>query len=337
MISYGTRFSRLHIRDTTHEWGNKYIIFTSVVVIIILFFGLCNASEPSSFRLLFMERFDDANFSQRGWYDIYAYPALVWDTDRGSNVMEIMYANTGNITPTPNPGRRIHFEATDTIYVAYYIKYSSNWTWTGLDYGPHEFYILTDLDPDYIGPARTHMTGYIEGQNGKGVLSIQDGININASMGPVPNNLVGVTEQRSIAGCNGSSDAYGSNATCYLSNSLWWNGKIWKTDNVVLTSGVWHRIEVKFKMNRIVNDRAVADGHLKYWIDGINVMNKEDIVFRTGQYPNMKWNKFMIGPYFHNGVRNTQSFRIDDLGVWVPVEGTFSNTPNSPTGLKVSL
>src|SRR5207245_4543107 len=68
------------------------------------------------------------------------------------------------------------------------------------------FLILSDQDGDWDGPSNNWLTAYIEDnyQNG-GIprLALQDNKAINTSFGLPPVNLVSVTENRSVAGCNG--------------------------------------------------------------------------------------------------------------------------------------
>ena len=72
------------------------------------------------------------------------------------------------------PARHL-FTGTDEVYVSYWVKYSANWTGSNRSYHPHEFMILTNLEGDYAGPAYTHLTAYIEQNEGIPLLALQDG------------------------------------------------------------------------------------------------------------------------------------------------------------------
>jgi hypothetical protein len=181
----------------------------------------------------------------------------------------------------------------------------------------HEFYILTNQNAVYAGPAWTHLTAYIEQNHGVPRLAIQDGQNIDETK--MGQNLVDITEYRAVAGCNGDSDGYG-NGSCYPCDSVHCNGKGWKSDTIYFSEtpgpyykNDWHRIEAYFKLNSILNGKGVADGVLKYWFDGQLIINHEDVVIRTGQYPNMKFNQFVLGPWIGDGSPVDQSFWIDNL------------------------
>src|SRR5581483_4590762 len=103
---------------------------------------------------------------------------------------------------------------------SYWVKYGANWVGSGTLDGPHELYVLSNLEGQYSGLASDWLTSYIEANfvNGAGAprVSFQDNLAINTSDGPVPNNLIGVTEDRSVSGCNGVmetnlfSECYGS-------------------------------------------------------------------------------------------------------------------------------
>ncbi|PYP94020.1 MAG: hypothetical protein DMD38_16540, partial [Gemmatimonadetes bacterium] len=142
----------------------------------------------------------------RGWYDYAATPTLT-DTTHiagSTHALEIHFA-VGATTPPWGLTRRL-FTASPTVYVSYWVRYSANWVGSRQLYHPHEFQIMSDLDGDYDALANSWMEAYIEEnyQNG-GIprLSIQDSKAINTSYGAPPINLISVTENRSIGGCNG--------------------------------------------------------------------------------------------------------------------------------------
>ena len=85
--------------------------------------------------------------------------------------------------------------------------------------------ILTNENSIWAGPAYTYLTAYIEQNEGVPLLSIQDGQNIDESNTGV--DLAGITEDRSVAGCNGDSDGYGDGER-YPAGSSHRNGKQWK-------------------------------------------------------------------------------------------------------------
>ena len=284
----------------------------------VLIFGL---TSHVSAGILLQENFEDGNFSTRGWYDN-ATPKLssLEHIPNSLKSLEFHFAK-GAVTPdSTGSSMRKKFLETDSLYLSYYVKHSASWVGSGGTYHPHIFYFLTNKDTDWTGPAYTHLTLYLEELGGKPQILIQDGVNVD--LANIGKNLTGITEKRAVAGCNGDSDGLG-NGDCYANGSVYWNGKtLWKSGTDLFSStagpsykGDWHLVEAYVKMNSIVNGAAVKDGVLQYWYDGKSVVNSTTVVFRTGQYPDMKFNQLLIGPYIGVGSPVDQSMWIDNLTV----------------------
>ena len=101
---------------------NRIILITVLSSIIII----NNPVSAQSFLL--EETFEDNNVAARGWYDFSGTPDIVYDTDKGSNVLEFNFTKAGSTTPRTKILRKL-FEETDTVYVKYSVKYSNNWQW----------------------------------------------------------------------------------------------------------------------------------------------------------------------------------------------------------------
>ncbi|HTT66642.1 MAG TPA: hypothetical protein VMF70_01310 [Gemmatimonadales bacterium] len=279
---------------------------------------------------LFQEDFDDANLASRGWYDtptasgVSASAITTAQHAPGSTAsLQISFAQ-GGTTPNPPTAARHKFTPSSTVYVRYWVKYDSNWVGSGQPYHPHEFYILSNLDGDYDGPAFNYLTAYIEHnyQNGGyAILQTQDGKNIDQSKIGV--NLVGVTESRAVSGCNGTPDSTADvQVICYVNGTAYDNGKTWKSAQPVFKpnpgpgyKGDWHMVEAYFQMNSIVNGIGQLDGVAQYWIDSTLVIDKHNVLFRTGAHPTMQFQQFMMGPYIGDGSPVAQRAWIDDLVV----------------------
>lgn len=231
---------------------------------------------------------------------------------------------------------RKKFTDSDSVYVSYYVKHSSNWTGSDRSYHPHQFYLLTNKDDDWSGLSFNALTAYIEENEGVPQILLQDGKNIDQAR--LNQNLVAITEARSVAGCNGDSDGYG-NGQCYNSgNGTYWNGKVWRAGKAYFTNsagpyykGDWHKVEAYFKLNSIANGKAVRDGILQYWFDGELVLNHKDVIFRTGQNADMKFNKLVIAPWIGDGSPVDQTFWIDNLTVGTGTSSTAPAPAPAPT------
>lgn len=312
-----------------------------ILLYLLSFLYLFFSPAISFSAIIFQEDFEDTNFTSRGWYDSTSQKLSTIEHHSGNSSVEYHFL-FGATTPEISGGaiRRL-FTPTDEVYVSYWVKYSVNYTGSNKTYHPHEFLLLTTENSNYAGPAYTHLTAYIEQNEGVPVLSLQDGQNIDLTQ--VGQDLTAITEQRSIAGCNGVPAAENvSNVDCYpVGGGAYWNGKVWKTNSVYFqdTPGPyyknnWHHIEAYFKLNSVANGKGVADGIIRYWYDGSLIIERTNIIMRTGQYPNMKFNQFMIGPYIGDGSPIDQTMWVDDLIVGTSRPAGDITPPSAPSGLK---
>jgi hypothetical protein len=274
-------------------------------------------------QILFIEDFEDTNFRQRGWYDNVTPKLSSEERVPGSTGSLEFRFRKGAIKPDSAAAiggqgtMRKKFLATDSVYIRFYVKYSSNWLGSNVDYHPHEFYLLTDKDGDWAGPAFTRLTFYVEQNGGRAKFGIQDAANIDTAN--IGSDLTQATENRGVAGCNGDSDGYGK-GDCYASGSNHRNGKLLKSSNVLFGDSPgpyykndWHLIEVYVKLNSIIDGKGTKDGVIQYWFDGQPVMDYRNIMLRTGRNADMKFNQFIIGPYIGVGSPVDQAFWVDNL------------------------
>jgi hypothetical protein len=281
-------------------------------------------SGGSGATVLFQESFDDANLAGRGWYDLPGGGITSITTLEhipGSTASLQVSFPLGATSPNPAVGGRHLFTATDAVYLRYWVKYSASWVGTGASYGPHEFLFVTNVDGAYVGPGYTHLTTYVEQnyQNG-GIakLAAQDGQNIDEAR--VGLDLTGVTESRAVAGCNGNAD--GTPTDCFLAGTVHNNGKAWQSAQPVFLpnpgpgyKGDWHMVEAYFKLNSIVNGIGQLDGIAQYWFDGQLVIDKRNVLLRTGAHPTMSFNQFLFLPYVGTGSSVAQTMWVDNLVV----------------------
>ena len=117
--------------------------------------------------ILLEEKFEDANFAVRGWYDNTAFSLSTAEHIRESTKSAEFRWRRGGTTAEIGAAMRRKFRASDAVYVSYWVKYSTNYTGSNKPYHPHEFLLMTTENGDYDGPAFSHLTGYIE-QNEEG-------------------------------------------------------------------------------------------------------------------------------------------------------------------------
>lgn len=80
----------------------------------------------------------------------------------------------------------------------------------------------------------------------------------------------------------------------------------------------WHCIEAMFQLNSLdlQADKPIADGIVRGWFDGELVIDHQDVVLRSTDFPKMKFNQFLLTPYFGPGLLpHEQTLWIDELAV----------------------
>jgi hypothetical protein len=282
--------------------------------------------------VLISENFEDTNFGARGWYDLPGSGITSLSaTDHITGSAHSLQVNwtQGGVSPSPSTAARHQFTPTTTVYLRYWVKHSTNWVGSGQTYHPHEFHFLTTEDDQYVSPAWNHLTMYMEenvaSDGGHAVLETQDAQNIDVTR--VNQDLTNVTESRAISGCNGNPDNT-SEITCYTDGTYWYNGKTWRSSQAVFVNaagpnykGDWHKVEVYFQLNSIVNGIGQRDGVAQYWVDGVLVIDRHDLMFRTGAHPTMKFNQLLMAPYIGDGSPVAQNLWFDDLVVMTAPPG----------------
>ena len=304
---------------------------------------------PVTPTLLLDEPFADGNLAARGWYDGNA-PTMA--TVGGFPCIEAAFAQGAQFASWV--AKRHLFTPTETLYVRYWVNYSASWVGSGQTFHPHEWEFLSDLDADFNAPATAFLGFYIEHnyQNG-GIprLAIQDSLNVNQSQGPLPNNLIGVTENRSVSGCNGVIEATSGTPSCFLLEpGVYFNAKEFDAAAVAFQPNPgagykndWNEVQVYAQMNTISGGIAQADGVLQYWFNGDVRINRSDIVFRTGQHPTLKFKQVLLLPFMESpGAPVAQTAWFRDLIVMTarPAGGTASRldiTTEPTTGVEDTI
>jgi hypothetical protein len=293
--------------------------------------------------ILFTEDFETTNLAAKGWYDNTNQTFSTVEHVPGSTRSLEYHWTVGGTQPTSGGSMRRAFPPTTTLYVSYWVKYSGNYVGSGQRFHPHEFYVLTNADPAFSNLAFTTLTFYVQqvfGSNG-GVpqLEIQDGRMVDTSRIGV--NLIGITENRAVAGCNGVGNTGGvtvngvfGGSDCYsVGGGEFWNSYMWNSPTVRFTPNTWQLVEVYAQMNTVVGGIGQTDGVLKYWLDGALIIDESSVIFRTGANPNLAFNQYVMAPYIGNGSPVDQRFWIDNLTV--ATGRITATTPPAPLDLKV--
>ncbi|MDD2272139.1 MAG: hypothetical protein PHP95_11015 [Desulfuromonadaceae bacterium] len=311
----------------------KKILLANLLFAIPLLFS-------PSLSSAFSESFENTSYASRGWYDNTNHGTIVSGGQSG-NCLQWAWTS-GASTATNGGSMRMKFAPTDSLYLSYYVKFQAGWRGSQKAYHPHMFYILSDLDDSanaYSPLANNYLQTYVEFLSDIGSpytirpqLAIQDEKRVNTSNGAPPNNLTAVTENRSVAYCNTPVSA-GATGTCYADNP-YYSANTWKASTASVSANAWHHVEVYLKMNSIIGGKGQSNGIMQEWIDGVQVINQSNVLYRTNQDATKKWAQFVLAPYIGDGSPITQSMWIDELTVGtLPPSNT--TTLSAPTGLTV--
>jgi hypothetical protein len=237
--------------------------------------------------VLFREPFDDARLTDRDWYDGGRFK-VVGGAQAGEGCIEYHW-RAGTTTPDSSSGVRRQFDPTETVYVRFSIRLSKGWRWTGRPYHPHLMHFMTTENEKYHGPAASHLTLYIEPQEGRLRLAAQDMQNKDAPHGLTQGPLRGG-----------------------------YNGRFYDSEKRLFTDDQWHTVEAFFALNTLdlTADQPNADGVARGWFDGQLVIDRTDVVFRSTDFPQMQFNQFLLTPYFGEGLLpHEQTLWVDELVV----------------------
>jgi hypothetical protein len=252
--------------------------------------------KPSG--VLFNESFDDPALLQRGWYDGGKFTASENEPFAGKGCIEYRW-EAGKTTPAGSSAIRHLFQPTDTVFVRFYVKLSKGWGWSGRPYHPHLVHFMTTENDKFRGPASSHLTVYVEPCDGKLRLAAQDIQNKDEPHGLTQGPLRGG-----------------------------YNGQFYDSKDVLFSDDRWHCVEAVFQLNSLdlKADKPNADGIVRGWFDGQLVIDRADVVLRSTDFPAMRFNQFLLAPYFGPGLLpHQQALWIDELVVGTkrlgPVEG----------------
>jgi hypothetical protein len=237
---------------------------------------------------LFTEGFEDSKLQERGWYDLGKIRLSSIQPQTGIACIEYGWEDGGTV-PSTSGGMRRLFAPSDSVYLKVHVRLSKDWGWTGRGYHPHLMHFMTTENQKFHGPAASHLTVYIEPWNGKLRLAAQDIQNKDAPHGLTQGPLRGG-----------------------------YNGQMFDSKDLLFNDDQWHCVEAFFKLNTLdmKADKPNADGIVQAWFDGKQVVDRADVILRSTDFPNMKFNQYLLTPYFGPGLLpHAQTLWIDELTV----------------------
>ena len=244
------------------------------------------AEKPPS-RVFFHESFEDPDLAARSWYDGRQF-RIVGGALAGKGCIEYEWTEGRSKVQGSSAVRHL-FEPSEEVSLRFYLKLSKGWGWSGRNYHPHLTHFLTTENSKWHGPAASRLTLYIEPVGGKLRLAAQDIQNADMPHGLTQGPLRGG-----------------------------YNGRFYDSEQVLFDDDRWHCVEAYFKLNTLdlENDRPNRDGIVRAWFDGKLVVERTDVVLRSTDFPRMKFNQFLLAPYFGPGLLpHAQKLWIDELTV----------------------
>ena len=268
--------------------GCFFVFAVVFVVSMFIYAGDVSGGGEKKKGVLFSESYEDGDLHERGWYDGRKFKITKKDSYSGKGCIEYHWEDKGT-TPESSSGSRRLFEPTEVVYLRFYMRLSEGWGWSGRSYHPHMIDFLTTENSEYHGPAASHLTICVEPVNGKLRLAAADIQNKNAPHGPTQGELKGG-----------------------------YNGKSYESKEALFDDAEWHCVEAMIKLNSldIENDRPNSDGELRGWFDNELVIEDTDVIFRSTDFPEMKFNQLLVVPYFGPGLLpHAQTLWLDELAV----------------------
>jgi hypothetical protein len=249
---------------------------------------LAERANAQDSPVLFRESFDDAHLNKRGWYDGARFTINRDHAYAGPGCIEYAWPDGATVPPSSSGIRRL-FEPTESVAVRFYLKLGKGWRWSGRNYHPHLITLMTTANGKYHGPAASHLTVYIEPCNAKLRLGAQDIQNKNQPHGLTQGPLRGG-----------------------------YNGRLYDSKEKLFVDDTWHCVEALYRLNTldIDNGKVNADGLIRGWFDGKLVIERNDVILRSPDFPRMKFNQLLLTPYFGPGLLpHAQTLWIDELAV----------------------
>jgi hypothetical protein len=307
--------------------------FSAIVLATMLVAGPGNAAPadiPGCGTELFREDFDEANLIGQGWYDGATATIDTAQHAPDSAASLVCRFEAGAQKCSGGQPSRRGFEASESVYLGFWMKFSENWIGSGKPYHPHLFNLFTNADGEFVGPSATHLTVYAEVNAGIPLLALQDSSNVDAGCIVHPDGSFagcggdphGYTfgERRSVAACNGISGDL-ELRSCYPTGADWYSWRGWKGrfasfgDVAPHEKQRWQHVEVYFQLNSVADGRGVPDGRIRWVQGGQTLIESDRILFRTGAHPQMKFNQLALLPYMFDGSPRDQRMWIDSLVV----------------------
>jgi hypothetical protein len=256
---------------------------------------------PGTQTIYWTEPFTNTSFAARGWYGVSGAGAGIdagaghWTWDNGDFEPNEGYPSNRLLDSNTIPEMTL---TTPTIYASFSFKVGTNWSNTD----PHYLNFLTNSDsnPEFNGgsPSTLDIICQTIGLKARAYCTDEDRIVTGTILGDsYPHNnatptLIGTTQPCAAMGGNGFQT--GVTSAFYAAGS---NAHNFDSAANVFTPNTFHTVEFYLKMNSFSGGAPVADGVIKYWVDGNLVVNMTSVVLRTPGYENQEFGRVMLIPF----------------------------------------
>jgi hypothetical protein len=284
-------------------------------------------------EILFIETFEDTDFTDRGWYDVGADVVLTTDEPPpGATHAFVCHYPQGATACAGGIPKRRQFAETDAVYLSYWVRYSENWIGSDRAYHPHELHFTTNADDRWVGPARTHLTAYVENVGGVPRIALQDSRNVDAACILRNNDTFEgcdgsfddyvFTEARSVCACNGLFGEVDGRDCFSTGGGNWYSARFWRAPIQAFADGPgpydksqWRFVEAFLAMNGIADGIGQVDGAIRLWVDGELLVSSDEILMRTGALPDLAFEQFILAPYIGDGSPVAQTMWLGPVTV----------------------
>ncbi len=290
--------------------------------------GVGASADPAKYRgeLLLSEGFEDASLGERDWYDFSGLELTQEEPLNGRSSFFCQF-EVGRVDCVGGrPGRHL-FEPQEAVFASYWVRYSDDHRASG------ELYFLSTEDPPVIGTIFSHLALAVGQSEGFPLVSSEDGPNVDPGCVEFPSGDVAgcdggalsdydFGEARSVSGCNGvsgdpsevSCSEEPQTASGYVSRRQWVAVRQgFSLEPGRRYKGAWHLVELYVRLNTIQGGKGMADGAFRYWLDGELFLARDSLIWRTAQYPELKFNQLLIVPWVDPGNSVPQRLWIDEL------------------------
>lgn len=269
--------------------------------------------------VIFFEGFEDDAFAERDWFDGANGAAGPGSPAAASAASFACTLPAESSMCAAGDLGRHNFAPTEAIYVSWWVRYPDGYT------GATELWLFTTADREYIGGSDSRLGVMLGLDPDAAGVTFNDHSYVDPSCAQLSNGTIigcdggtvegyAFSEMRSVCGCNGVVGDL-RRWQCTGGEGSFWTTCSWDTSPDALLDGDWHFVEAFLRMNSIVDGKGLPDGSIRYWVDGELRIETDEVLMRTGAFPDLAFDQLMFRPFRRGSGSAEQMLWIDDLTV----------------------